>query len=151
MANTGRSIGRYLTFVIGDTSNTLRTIPLSSVGSVGVTYPTKDVSAWSDAIKGVLLDTPDFSVEIGGPFDTTVHGYLSALNGGNVPRSFDFKFGIRQTWTDEPQFGITQSATSGVLLTDYTVDFGNGTWKAKLVMFAGSSAPAWGTVAETGA
>ena len=149
MPSTGRSIGRYLTFKIGDTGNVLRTIALNSVGGLGLTYPAKEVSAWSDAVKGVLLETPDFSVEIGGPFDTTAHGYLSALNGGNMPRTFDFQFGIQTAWdAGEPQFGVSQSAVNGGLLTDYQVDIGNGTWKAKLYMFAGSVAPEWNTIAE---
>lgn len=150
MPTAGRTLGRYFTFKLDDSTSTLRTIPLNTCGGIGMTYPAKDLSAWSDAVKGVLLDTPDFSVEIGGPFDTTIHGYLSGVSGLNVPLTFDFQFGIQSAWdAGEPQFGISADASNGGLLTNYVVDIGNGTWKATLYMFAGSTAPAWGTVAES--
>ena len=108
---------------------------------------------------------PDAPIEISGPFDTTAvqsasgtgvaptlsgsHTVLSAINGLSVPLSLDIQFGIRHTWeTGEPQFGISQSATSGYLCTSYTVDASTMTYSAKFVLLPGSALPAWGTAAE---
>jgi len=164
-AQTGRTISKYTNFVIADSNNTLRDIPINSLSACGVTYSEADVSAFQDAVAGVLPDMPDAPLEISGPFDTTAaqaasgtgvvpalsgsHTVLSALVGGLTPRSVDVQFGIRQTWlTDEPQFGITATASSGYLVTAYTVDLDSMTYSASLRLYPGSSLPAWGTGAE---
>lgn len=158
-AQTGRTVNKYVRFIIGDATHVLRNIPVNSIGGVGLTYEEKDMTAFMDAVKGVLLGQPSFSVEIGGPLDNTAaaaspalsgaHTVLSAINGDPTPRSLDIQFGMRHTWeTGEPQFGITHSTTDGILVTEYTVDPNNMTYKAKISMAAGSAAPAWGTAAE---
>lgn len=150
-ANTGRTVSRYVKFLLSDGS-AMRTILVNSIDGVGLAYEEVDLTAFQDPVKGVLLSTPDWSCAISGPFDTTAngtHATLNALNGVNTPRSFDVQFGMRQAWeSGEPQFGITASATSGAVVSDYRVN-PDGTYSAKLRMFAGSSAPAWGTAAET--
>ncbi len=148
-ANIGRTIFKYITVHLDDSIGTLRQLVVNSVGGIGLDYPEVDLTAWNDAVQGVLLGIPSFSTTIGGPFDTTTHGYLSGVNGLNVPLSFDVRCGIRQTYTaGEPQFGITSSATDGVLVKNYTVKPESGTWEATIVMAAGSAAPAWGVAAE---
>ena len=153
-AKTGRTTGRYVTVHMDDSGATLRQIAVSSISGLGLTYEETELTAFQDAIKGVLASTPDFSCTISGPFDTTAntgsHTVLSGVVGGNTPLSFDVRLGMRQTWEEgEPQFGVTSSATNGILVTAYDVDPANGTYTAKIRMASGSAAPAWGTTAET--
>lgn len=159
-ANTGRTVKRWVDVRIDDSGGTLRSIPVSSIGGVGLDYPEVELVAFQDAIKGVLLDTPEFETEISGPFDTTAaqtagtlsgsHTILNGVNGGSTPLTFDVQIGIRHAWeSGEPQFGITSSAANGVLVTGYQVNLEDMTYTAKIVMAAGSAAPAWGTAAET--
>lgn len=156
---TGRTVKRWVNFILGDSSNVLRNIPVDTINGVGLEYEEVDLTAFQDAIKGVLVSHPDLTIEIGGPFDTSAaaasptlsgsHTVLSPLNGDNTPRTLDVQVGIRHTWeAGEPQFGISRSATSGVIVTKYSVDVNNGKYSATLKMYAGSSAPAWGTAAE---
>jgi hypothetical protein len=158
-AQTGRTVSKFTKFIIGDSGNVLRSIPINTLSVVGVEYDERDLTAWQDAVKGALPDMPDAPIEFGGPFDTTAaaavpalsgsHTILSALNGVQTPRTIDIQIGIRQTWEDgEPQFGISQSATSGYIVTKYTVDLSSMTYSAKAVLYPGSSLPAWGTTAE---
>ena len=128
-ANTGRTVSKYVNFVIADSGNTIRDIPISSISVCGVVYDEIDVMAFQDAVKSALPGHPDAPIDITGPFDTTAaqaasgtgvapalsgsHTVLSPLNGAYTPRSVDIQFGIRQTWeTGEPQFGITATSTS---------------------------------------
>jgi len=149
-ANTGRTVSRWTEFWFSDGS--MRELPVDSINGVGLTYPEVELSAFMDAIKGALPDTPDCQIDISGPFDSTAnsaHAVLSAANGAMTPRSLDVKVGIRHAWEEgEPQFGITASATSGFICTNYVVDVNAGKYTAKFRLFPGSSAPAWGTVAE---
>lgn len=149
-AQTGRTVSRWTEFWYSN--GTLRELPVSSINGVGLTYAEVDLTAFMDAVRGALPDTPDCKIEISGPFDTTAngaHAVLSSECGGNTPRSLDIRFGMRQAWeSGEPQFGITATATSGFLCTAYTVDPSNATYSAKFVLFPGSSAPAWGTTDE---
>jgi hypothetical protein len=158
-ANTGRTVSRFVNFIVGDSSDVLRNIPVDSVNGVGLTYDEMNVTAFQDAIKNALLGHPSCTISITGPFDTTAaaaspslsgsHTVLSALVGVNTPRSLDVQVGIRHAWeAGEPQFGITKSATSGFIVSEYVPDINNGKYSAKLVVF-GSTAPAWGTAAET--
>ena len=148
--NTGRTLNKYVTVHLDDSGGQLRQLVVNNIGGIGLDFPEEDKTAWSDAIQGVLLGIPTFSTTIGGPFDVTTHGYVSGVNGGNTPLSFDIRFGVRQTYAaGEPQFGITSSATDGVLIKNYTVNPNDMTWQATVVMAAGSAAPAWGTAIES--
>lgn len=153
-AQYGRTTNRWVVLKIDDSSGTLRQIPVNSINGLELAYEEKDLTAFQDAIKGVLLGQPDFSCEISGPFDTTAstgsHTVLNAVNGLNVPLTMDVQVGMRHAWeAGEPQFGITSSSTDGVLVSKYTVNPGDGTYTATIKMAAGSAAPAWGTAAET--
>jgi len=153
-AKTGRTVSKWVEVHIDDSGSTLREIAVNSINGLGLSYDETDLTAWMDAIKGALPNTPDFHCTIGGPVDTTAstgsHTVLSAVNGGVTPLTFDVRIGIRQDWeAGEPQFGITASATSGVLVKNYTVDPSNMTYTAEIYMFPGSAAPAWGTTAES--
>lgn len=165
-AGTGRTVKRWTRFLVDDSAGTIREIPVDTINGVGLTYDEMDLTAFQDAIKGVLLDTPDCSIDISGPFDTTAaqaaggsgaapalsgsHTVLSAIAGVNTPLTLDIRFGMRQYWeTGEPQFGITSSAANGFVCTKYTVDPGAMKYSASFRMYAGSTAPAWGTAAET--
>lgn len=164
-ANTGRTVSRWTNFIIEDSGTTLREIPINTLSICGVTYEEQDLTAFQDAVKGALPGMPDAPIEISGPFDTTAaqtasasgvapalsgsHTILSGINGLSTPLSLDVQIGVRHTWeTGEPQFGISQSATSGYLCVNYTVDLSTMTYSAKFVLFPGSSLPAWGTAAE---
>ena len=159
-AQTGRTTKKYATFIIEDSGGTLREIPVDSINGVGLTYEEMDLTAFQDAITGVLLDIPDLSIDISGPFDSSAaaavgtlsgsHTILSAIAGDNDPLAFDVQLGIRQAWEDgEPQFGISSTTANGILCTSYIVDPGTGKYSASFRMAAGSAAPAWGTSAES--
>jgi len=159
-AQTGRTTQKWTSFNIDDSAGTLRTIPVDSINGVGLTYDEVDLTAFQDALHGVLPAHPNCVITIGGPFDNTAaqtagtlsgsHTILSAINGGVTPLTLDVQVGMRHAWeSGEPQFGITSSATSGFLCVDYQADVNAGKYTAKFVMFPGSSAPAWGTAAET--
>jgi hypothetical protein len=149
-AQTGRTIQRWIGFLLSD-GTALRSLEVDTINNIGLNYPEVEVYAWLDLIKGVLLDTPDCAIDIGGPFSNIANGahvVLSAQNGLYTPRSFDIQIGIQHAWeAGEPQFGITATATSGILVSNYIVT-GNK-YSAKLRMKTGSSAPVWGTAAET--
>ncbi len=153
-ANTGRSVSKYLTFKLEDSGTTLRTIVgVKSIGGVGVSYGEVDVTALNEAIVNVLNGQGDMSISLTGHVDSTAltgfHVVLSALNGLQVPLSFDIQLGVRQAWeAGEPQFGITGSATSGVIVTNYVVNVDSMEASATLRVFGGT-APAWGTTAES--
>src|SRR3972149_2974692 len=158
-ANVGRTVKRWTNFILHDSAGVLRAIPVDSINGVGLTYPEADLTAFQDALKGALPDTPECVIDITGPGDNSVataspalsgsHTVLSALAGGVTPLSLDVQIGIRHAWeAGEPQFGITKSATSGFLCLSYTVDPGTQRYSAKFGMFPGSSAPAWGVASE---
>ena len=148
---TGRTVSRWTAFLFSDGSS-MRELPVNSINGVGLNYPEVELTAFMDAIKGALPDTPDCAIDISGPFDSSsnsAHAVLSAADGVSTPRSLDVQIGIRHDWeAGEPQFGITATATSGFFVSSYIVDVDAGTYSAKFCMFSGSSAPAWGTVAE---
>jgi hypothetical protein len=165
-AQTGRTVSKWTRFVVDDSSSTLREIPVSTINGVGLTYDEAEAWALQDALKAVLPNTPDASLEISGPFDNSAavaasasgvapalsgsHTVLSGIVGGNTPLSLGIYIGIRQIWvTGEPTWGLSASATSGFLCTDYQVDPAAMTYTAKFRVYPGSSAPAWGTNAIT--
>lgn len=148
---TGRTVAKWVAFLLSDESS-MRELAVDNIGPVGLDYPEEDLTAFMDAIRGVLLGIPNFSIEIGGPWDTGAnqnHAVLSAAAGKMTPLSVDIQFGIRHDWeAGEPQFGITASATAGVLVASYKATPNDGKFTATLAMIAGSTAPAWGTAAE---
>jgi hypothetical protein len=151
-SQTGRTVSRWVAFLFSDGTN-MRELPVDGINGVGLDYPEVDLTAFMDAVRGVLLDTPTCEIDITGPFDSTAnsaHAVLSADAGGSTPRSLDVQFGVRHDWeSGEPQFGITASSTSGFLVKSYTVDPSTAKYSAEFRLFPGSSAPAWGTAAET--
>jgi hypothetical protein len=163
--SVGRTVGRFFKFQIKNLTSSMCDIPVDTIGGVGITYPEVDVSALQDALKGFLAGQGSVALSIGGPFDTSAyqaasgsgaaaalsgsHTILSPLVGGVTPLSFGVYIGMREYWTtaQDPVFGLASSATSGVLVTDYQVDVVGGKYTAKLAMFPGSVAPAWGSSA----
>lgn len=161
---TGRTSPRFSKFQIEDSGGTLRDIPISTFGGVGLTYDEVDLSAIQEVVKNFLTGQANFSLTITGPFDNRAataastsgqaaasylsgsHTVLSALNGGMTPRAFGVYFGVQADWsTGDPVFG----ADNSVGVSDYTVDPAAGTYSAKLYHISGGTAPAWGTSAIT--
>ncbi|MFS6568005.1 hypothetical protein, partial [Staphylococcus aureus] len=107
---TGRFSPRFSKLQIEDVGGTLRDIPVSSWGTVGLTYDELDVSAWQEAIKSFLSGQANFSLQISGPFDNSAaqaasgsgavaalsgsYTVLQPLNGGLTPRAFGAYFGV---------------------------------------------------------
>lgn len=159
-----RTVSKYVRFIIGDSADTLRHIPVDTINGIGLTYDEVSYAPFIDQIKGVLANLPGMSLTIGGPLDNTTaaaspslsgsHTVLEPLNGVMTPRSFDIQFGMNAAWTaGAPQFGMTKTATSGVIVTDYQVipnSSGEVKYSAKISILSGSALPAWGTTAETG-
>ena len=157
-AQTGRTTNKWTDFRIDDSAGTLRSIPVDSINGVGLTYDEVELTAFQDALKGVLPGHADVVITITGPFDNSAaasagtlsgsHTILSAINGAQTPLTLDIQVGMRHAWeSGEPQFGITSSSTSGFLCFDYQMQ--GEKYSAKFRMFPGSSAPAWGTSAES--
>ncbi len=159
---TGRFSPRFSKLQIEDTAGTLRDIPVSSWGTVGLTYDELDVSAFQEAVKTFLSGQATFSLQISGPYDNTAaqaassSGNVAALsgsatvlqplNGGLTPRAFGAYFGVLTYWTTgDPVFG----ADNSVIVTDFTFSPDNGTYSCKLAHVSGGTAPAWGTTAIT--
>lgn len=149
-ALTGRTHSKYITVKLDNSGGTLTDITayVNNIGSVGLTFENQDVTAFSDGTKNIVIGQPTAPLTIGGPFDSTSHAQMIAINGVATPLSLDIQIGIRAAWeAGAPQFGITSSASSGYLMTGYMVDMGANTWSATLDVF-GAVAPAWGTAAE---
>ncbi len=150
-AQTGRTHAKHITFKLDNSSGTLTDLSahVNTIGTVGLTYDSQDVTAFSDGVKNVVIGQPGAPLTIGGPFDTVSHAHMIAINGAATPLSLDIQFGIRHAWeAGEPQFGITSSTSVGYLCHSYVVDISANTWSAQLDVF-GATAPAWGTAAET--
>ena len=149
-ANTGRTHSKYVKVLVDNSAGALTDLSAycNTVGSVGLTYDTQDVTAFSDAVKNVVVGQPAGTITLGGPIDTVIITHMQAIVGLNVPLSLDIRLGIRQAWDAEPQFGLTMSATSGYLCNSFTVDPVANTWSAGFDVF-GPTAPAWGNAAET--
>lgn len=151
MATTGRTHSKHITVKLDNSGGTLTDITayVNTIGTVGLVFDKQDVTAFSDGAKNIVIGQPTAALQIGGPFDTTIHTHMTAINGAVTPLSLDIQIGIVSAWdTGEPQFGITSSSTSGYLCHSYTVDMANNTWSAQLDVF-GATAPAFGTAAET--
>ena len=153
-AQTGRTVSKHILVEVEDAAGTLRAIPCNSVNGCGLDYDEVDLTAFSDAVKGVMMNQPGSTLTLAGPFDSTAttgsHTVLSALAGRNTPIAVNIKFGMRQAWeSGEPVWGMASSATSGFLVKSYIVNPDDMTYTAVLSVYAGSSAPAWATTAYT--
>lgn len=157
---TGRTVSKWVRFLVDDSAGTLREIPISSINGVGLTYPEVDLTAFQDAVTGVLANTPDAELTISGPFDTSAaaaaagsgasptlsgsHTILSGIVGGYTPLALGVLIGMRHLWeTGEPAWGLNYGATSGFICTAYNVNLNDGTYEAKFRVFPGSAAPSW--------
>lgn len=150
MAGTGRTHAKWITVKVDNSGGTLTDITayVSTVGQFGLAYDVQDVTAFSDGSKNIVIGQPGAPLTLGGPFDTTIHTHMTAINGAVTPLSLDIQIGILSSWdAGEPQFGITSSATVGYLCHSYMVDLSANTWSAQFDVF-GATAPAWGTAAE---
>lgn len=162
-AQTGRTVSKFVRFVIDDSAGTLREVPINSISVVGLKYDEQDTTAFQDAVKNALAGQPDAPIEIDGPWDNSAavaasasgvapalsgsHTVLSGIAGGYTPLSLGVYFGVRHYWeTGEPVFGISSTATTGYTCVDYTVNPSDMTYHAKFVVYPGS-VPAWGTTA----
>lgn len=163
---TGRTVSKWLRFLVDDSSGTPREIPVNSIGSIGITYDETDVTAFQDAFKGYLAGQANGDIEIGGPFDTSAavsaaaSGNAPALSGSHTvlnpisaptfvtPLGLCICIGIRGYWTSgDPVWGVVSpSATSGYVCTSYTTD--GETYKATFKPYPGT-VPAWGTAILT--
>lgn len=149
-AQTGRTHAKHITVKLDNSGGTLTDITAytNTVGTVGLTFETQDVTAFSDGTKNIVIGQPTAPLTIGGPFDTVIHTQMTGINGAVTPLSLDIQIGIRHVWeSGEPQFGITSSATIGYLCHSYMVDIQANTWSAQLDVF-GATSPLWGTAAE---
>jgi len=159
-ANTGRGQSKWIDFRVDDTGGTLRSIPVTTINGVGVTYDEQELMAIQDQLHNALPNFANAPIDITGPLDTTAvaaaptlsgsHTVLSAINGLSVPLSLGVFVGMRHVWeSGEPVFGLTSSATSGYVCVSYVVDPVAMTYSARFVPYPGSALPAWGTVAIT--
>lgn len=161
---TGRTVSKYINFVVDDNAGTIRDVNITTLSVVGIVYEEQDQTAFQDAVKSALPNMPDAPIEITGRFSNQAavaasgtgavpalsgsHIVIEPTNGLTVPLTLDIQFGIQSTWsTGDPQFGITSSETDGYICVSYVVN-PDMTYNAKYVLFAGSAAPAWGTSAE---
>ena len=157
--SVGRTLGRFADFRIHDNGATMRSIPVTSINGVGLTHEEIDVSALQDAVKNTLPGQPEVTIEISGPFSNDPaaaagtlsgsHTILSGIVGGLTPLSMDVQVGIIAAWqAGDPQFGLTATASDGMICTAYTVDIAAMTYSAMFKVMGGT-APAWGTAAES--
>src|SRR3990172_3397498 len=140
----GRTHSKFITVKVDNSGGTLTDISgyVNNIGTVGATYETQDVTAFSDGSKNVVLGQPSLPLTLSGPFDTVIHAHMIAIVGVATPLSLDIQIGILSAWdAGEPQFGITSSSTSGYLCTSYNVDMNANTWTATFDVF-GATAPA---------
>jgi len=166
-----RTVSRWVRFIIGDDTEppVLREIPINSVNGVGLDYPDEDVSAFQDAVKGVLSGQPDCSITVTGPFDNAAavasagsgaaptlsgsHTILTTVAGTNHPLPLGVLLGMQGYWTAaaDPAFILNRTTTSGFICTAYDVHPDDGTYSATFRVYPGSAAPAWGTALPTSA
>lgn len=154
-AQTGRTVQDFVSLKIGSAASDMQVMLIDSLEDVGLDYPEVEMSAFTDAVKGVLIGKPDFTLEFSGPTDCTASTGTSTLLrtwvAAQTLLSFDVQMGIRHAWeATEPQFGYTAviSSNSGVTVTSYKEN--GAKYTARIRMIAGSAAaPAWGSAAET--
>ena len=159
---TGRTVSKWLRFVLADYAATMREIPISGVSILGLKCEEMDMSAFQDAVKEALAGQPEAPIEITGPFDSiaaaTVAGTAAApvLSGSHTilapimvpayvgaPRSVGVYFGMRHYWeAGEPVWGGVLTYT----ISQYTVDPTTMKYTARFIVYPGA-VPAWGTAA----
>lgn len=153
-AQVGRTVPAFTKLLLGTAGGSMYDMKIDSLGDLGLDYEEVEMSAWSDAIKGVLMGQPDFTLDFGGPVDNTASTGPSTLLrtwvAAHTLLSFDVQVGVRHAWeSGEQQFGYTGvvASNSGVMVTSYKES--GGKYSATIRMVAGSAAaPAWGTAAE---
>jgi hypothetical protein len=164
-AQTGRTVDKFTYFIVADSNDTLREIPVKTVGDVGLDYDAVDVTAMQDAIKNSLSGQPGAPITITVPFDNSAsvtcpasgeahalsgpHGVLTGICGDNKPHTLQIRFGVRHAWeTGEPVFGLQRAtaSNSGYTCTKYTK---SGEEASATFEVMGGIAPAWGTAALT--
>jgi hypothetical protein len=147
-ANTGRTHEIYTQFWLDNAAGTLVNLSayLVSVGAVGLNHETADVTGLSNGVKNFLTGHPSAPLTVVLRLDTVVITQLSALV-PNTPLSLGIYYGIRHAWeSGEPTFGLSSSATSGYIITGFSV---SGTDVTATFEVFGPTAPAWGTAAIT--
>ena len=153
-ANTGRTVPAFTNLLMGAAGGSMTSMKIDELGDLGLDYEEVEMSAWVDAVKGVLMGKPDFTLTFGGPIDNTATSGPSTLLrswvGATTALSFDVQVGVRHAWeANEQQFGYTGvvATNSGVCVTSYKES--GGKYSATIRMISGSvAAPAWGTAAE---
>ena len=154
-AQTGRTIPAFTDLKLGVAAGTMISMKIDELGELGLDYEEVEVSAWVDAIKGVIVGKPDFQLDFGGPIDNTATTGPSTLlrtwiATPNTLLSFDVQVGVRHAWeANEQQFGYTGviASNSGAILTKYKES--GERYSATIRMMSGSAAaPAWGVAAE---
>ena len=163
-SSIGRTVSRFIRFIIGDVNDILREIPVSQINGIGLVYTEVDVSALQDPVRGVLAGFASLSISIAGPMDDSPavsvagsskpavlsgsHDVLRRLNGLLSPRSFGVAIGIQQYYAPgDPLLGLSKTAVDGAIVTDYQV-IQNGEalgYTAKISIFTGSAIPTWQT------
>ena len=109
-ALTGRTNAKHVKVFLDNSSGTLTDIScyVNTIGTVGKTYASQDVTAFCDGAVNFVIGQPTAQLQIGGPFDTVSHAQMIAINGASVPLSLDIRVGVRADWeAGAPQFGIT--------------------------------------------
>ncbi len=160
----GRTVTRWVRFVMDDISATPREIPINSLSPVGFVYEEVESSAWQDSLIGYLRGHPTATIEIGGPWSEKTAVGLAAstakptLTGSNTllhplisttftaPLGLAVMLGENGYWaTGDPVFGVVSPSTvSGYVLTSYIVD--GDSYTARFQPWPGTT-PAWGTAA----
>lgn len=162
----GRTVTKWIRFLVDDSGGTPREIPVDSISPVGFAYDETDLTAFQDAVKGYLAAHPDAVIDITGPFDTSAaaaaaaSGAAPTLSGSHTilapiaavtfttPLGLAVMFGDKGYWaTGQPVFGVVApSATSGYVCTKYQVE--GEKYSARFVPYPGT-VPAWGTAILT--
>lgn len=163
---TGRTVDKWIRFLVDDSAGTPREIPINTLGAVGLTYSEEDKTAWQDVVKGYLAGHPEAGIEIGGPLDNSAaaaaaaSGAAPVLSGSSTvlipisaptfttPLGLAVMWGIRGYWaTGDPVFGVVApSATSGYICTKFTIEGSN--YSATFKPYPGT-VPAFGTAGLT--
>jgi hypothetical protein len=149
-ALTGRTHSKWVTVKVDNSGGTLTDISayVNTVGTLGMTFDTQDVTAFSDEVKNIVLGQPAAAITLGGPIDTTLIAHVTAICGTGTPLSVDIQLGIRHAYEeDEPQWGISMTTISGYLCNSFVIDPSANTWTAGFDVY-GVTAPAWGITHE---
>ena len=148
---TGKTSRRWILFLIDDqgTANVDITENVNSVGTVGLTHDTQDVTGYSDGWTNVTLGRASAPITVSGPYsnavDTTMnHIMVDPADGilGDQSRTYTLtvRTGVKAAPTGgNPEFEGEYYASS------YIINGADMTYTAEFVP-AGATAPAWGTV-----